>query len=167
MSNEIVNRVEKSNLVQIDLDSIYPEGERVIFDIKNLLHEESIVIEKECREYVKNCDWSVYKDKYVCITCSVEAIVPLWTYMLVASKIKPVAKKVIMGNFEDLEKSIFTDLIHSFDFSQYTDKSVIIKGCGNKPIPESVFIDFYNKVQEHAKSIMFGEACSAVPLFKK
>jgi hypothetical protein len=167
MPEEIINRVENSDLIQINLDDYYPQEERILFDIKEILHEGLILIEKEIRSFVKENDWSVYQNKYVGVFCSSDAIVPLWAFMLIASKIEPFAKKVVMGNKIELEKAIFNDVINSIDFTQFQDKSVIVKGCGNHPIPEAVFVDFTLKLQAFAKNIMFGEACSAVPLFKK
>lgn len=165
--DEITNRVENSNLVQVSLDDYYPKAERVFFDVKEVLHEGLVLIENELRSFVKQNDWSIYQDKYVGIFCSADAIVPLWAFMLIASKIEPFAKKVVMGNKAELEKAIFNDIISSIDFTQFQDKSVIVKGCGKFPIPEAVFVDFTVKLQAYAKTIMFGEACSAVPLFKK
>lgn len=167
MENDIVNRVEKSGLIQVSLDDFYPKGERVVFDIKNLLHEGFVLIEKDLRAFVKQNDWSLFKDKYVAVTCSTDAIVPLWAYMLIASHLKPFAKKVVLGNKIDLEKSIFADILNQHDFSIYKDAAVIVKGCGKYPIPESVVLDFAFRLQNVAKSIMFGEACSAVPLYKR
>jgi len=167
MADEIVNRVEKSGLEQINLDDYYPMGERVEFDLKSLLVNELALIEKEFRVFVKENDWSVYKDKYVNVLCSADAIVPLWAFMLIVSSIQPYAKKVIMGNRQDLEKAIFNDIFDELDFSQFENKSVIVKGCGHHPIPESVFVDFTYRLQKVAKNMMFGEACSAVPLYKK
>lgn len=167
MENEITNRVENSNLIQVNLDEYYPLGDRVLFDISACLQEELILIEKDFRVFVKENDWSVYQDKYVGIICSADAIVPLWAFMLIASKIKPFAKKVVYGNKSELEKAIFNDIFSALDFTKYQDKSVIVKGCGNYPIPESVVVDFSVRLQSFAKNIMFGEACSAVPLFKK
>ena len=165
--SEITNRVENSNLIQLDLDSLYPHGERVLFDVKDLLLDELVLVEKELRTFVANNDWSVYKDKYVAIDCSADAIVPLWAFMLIASKIEPFAKKVVMGNKEGLEKAIFNDIFSEMNFKQYKDTIIIVKGCGKYPIPETVFVDFAIHLQAYAKSIMFGEACSAVPLYKK
>lgn len=167
MENDIVNRVEKSGLIQVSLDDFYPKGERVIFDIKELLHEGFVLIEKPFREFVKNNHWKMFKDKYVAIACSTDAIVPLWAYMLISSQLKPFAKKVVLGNETDLEKAIFQDVLNHHDFSIYQDKGVIVKGCGKFPIPETVFVDFTYRLQEYAKTIMFGEACSAVPLYKR
>lgn len=165
--DEITNRVENSNLIQVSLDDYYPKEERVLFDLKDVLHQELVLIEKDIRTFVKQNDWSVYQDKYVGIFCSADAIVPLWAFMLVASKIKPFAKKVVMGNKTELEKAIFNDIVSSIDYTIFKDKSVIVKGCGKYPIPEAAFVDFTVKLQNYAKNILFGEACSAVPLFKK
>ena len=167
MENEIVNRVENSSLIQVSLDDFYPTGERVLFDIKPFLKNEIALIEKEFRAAVKATNWAAFNQKYVGIICSVDAIVPLWAYMLVASQLQPFAKKVVFGNKEDLEKAIFKEVLDNVDFSQYNAAAVILKGCGKYPIPESVVVDFSVKLQDYAKSIMFGEACSAVPLFKK
>jgi len=167
MEKEIINRVEKSDLIQINLDDYYPEGDRVIFDLKEQLFEGIALIEKDFRTFIKDNDWSVYKDKYVGITCSADAIIPQWAFMLLASNIELYARKVILGNKVELEKAIFAELLSNVDFSSFLDKNVILKGCGNMPIPESVFIDFTVKLQGFAKNIMFGEACSAVPIFKK
>jgi len=167
MSDEIINRVENSSLVQVNLDEFYPKGERVLFDLKGCLKDEIVLIEKEFRAFVTANDWSVYEGKYVGIICSADAIVPLWAFMLIASKIKPFAKKVIMGNQQELEKAIFEDVLSEMDFTPYKDATIIVKGCGKHPIPEAVFVAFSVKLQAYAKSIMFGEACSAVPLFKK
>ena len=112
-------------------------------------------------------DWSIYQDKYVGIVCTADAIVPLWAFMLIASKLQPYAKKVVFGNQSGLEKAIFSDVLLEVDFTQFQDKNVIVKGCGNHPIPDSVFVEFTIKLQDYAKNILFGEACSAVPLYKK
>lgn len=167
MDREIVNRVENSSLLQINLDEFYPKGERLVFDIKPCLHEGFVLMEKPFREFLKNYDWNTYQDKYVAIICSSDAIVPLWAYMLVSSHINPFVKKSVFGDLKDLEKAIFNDFLNQHDFSIYQDKNVIVKGCGKFPIPESVFVDFTNRLQNYAKSIMFGEACSAVPLYKR
>lgn len=167
MQEEIINRVENSNLVQISLDDFYPTGDRVLFDLKDHLYEGIALIEKDLRAFVKENNWSVYQDMYVGIICSADAIVPLWAYMLIASKIEPFAKKVVMGDQQALEKEIFNEVIAKIDFEKYIDKNVIVKGCGKYPIPESSFIDFTVRLQRYAKNIMFGEACSAVPLYKK
>ncbi len=167
MEKEITNRVENSNLVQVNLDDYYPKGERLIFDMKDCLKEELILVEKEFRTFVAANDWSIYQDKYVGIICSVDAIVPLWAFMLIASKLKPFTKKVVFGDKPELEKAIFNEVFSTLDFDQFRDKNVIVKGCGIHPIPEPVYVDFSIQLQSYAKNIMFGEACSAVPLYKK
>lgn len=167
MEDKIVNRVEKSGLLQVNLDEYYPMGERITFDLKNVLMNEVILVEKDLRSFVKENDWTIYKDKYVNVLCSADAIVPLWAFMLIVSSLKPYAKKVVMGTNQDLEKAIFNDILEGLDFSQFADKNVIVKGCGKYPIPESVFVDFTYRLQNVANNIMFGEACSAVPLFKR
>ncbi len=167
MADEIINRVEQSGLIQVNLDEFYPQGDRVIFDVAEYLKEGLILIEKEFRQALKQVDWKAFDDKYVAILCSSDAIVPLWAFMLVDSYLTPHTRLNVMGNIKDLEKAIFNKVLASHDFSQYTDKSVIVKGCGKHPIPESVFVDFTHLLHNHAKTIMFGEACSAVPLYKK
>lgn len=167
MEKEIINRVENSSLVQVSLDEFYPQGERVLFDIKDFLRDEIALIEKEFRAAVKETDWSKLEGRYVGVICSVDAIVPLWAFMLVATQIKPYATKVIFGNKVEIERDIFKEIFSELDFTIYQDKNVILKGCGEHPIPESVVVDFSVKLQGYAKSIMFGEACSAVPLYKR
>lgn len=167
MEKEIKNKIENSDLIQVNLDDYYPIGERILFDLKDWLKNELVLIEKDFRGSVLANDWTIYQDKYVGIICSADAIVPLWAYMLVASQIEPHAKKVVMGGALDLEKSIFSDVLAGLDYSQFDNKNVIVKGCGNHPIPETVFVDFSIKIQSSAKKIMFGEACSTVPLFKR
>lgn len=136
-------------------------------DITDFLENGLILREKPFRELVNQTNWEVYKDKYVAVFFKEDAIVPLWAYMLIASKLAPIAKKVVVGDFSVLETAIFTDVFNAFDFAAYADKNLILKGCGKLPIPNNVFIEFTLKLQEYAKSIMFGEACSAVPVYKQ
>jgi len=167
MANEIINRVATSQLITIDLEDFYPKGERVVLDIKNWLYHELILKETDFREYLKNHDWSQYQNKYVALTCSSDAIIPSWAFMLISTYISPFSKKVVVGNFTTLETSIFQDIINSIPVDDYLEKPVIIKGCSNKPIPETAYLQLIEKLQPIVKSIMFGEACSTVPLFKK
>lgn len=164
---EIVNRVANSSLVQINLDEYYPQGERVGLDITEYLKEGLILIEKDFRLQVEETDWTLFQDKYVYIYCSADAVVPLWAFMLISLRLNPYAKLVVMGEAQDMERALFESFLQGHDFGQYEDKNVIVKGCGNHPIPKSVFVEFTNRLQQTAKNIMFGEACSAVPLFKK
>ncbi|WP_297803558.1 DUF2480 family protein [uncultured Polaribacter sp.] len=166
MSEEIINRVSKSKLKTFDLEEIYPEGKRVLFDVKDWLFQELILKETDFRESVKNHDWSQYKKSFVAVNCSVDAIIPSWAFMLVASELMPFANKVVIGNLELLETAVYQELISFIDFKEFEDAPVIIKGCANKPIPDSAYAFLIEKLQPIAKSIMFGEACSTVPLYK-
>ena len=166
MAEEIINRVANSKLKTFDLEEIYPEGKRILFDIKDWLFEEIILKEKDFRASVKNHDWSQYKNSFVAVTCSVDAIIPSWAFMLIASELIPFANKVVIGNLELLETTIYQELISFLDFKDFANAPVIIKGCAEKPIPNSAFAFLIEKLQPIAKSIMFGEACSTVPLYK-
>jgi len=167
MSEKIVNRVASSQLINIDLEDFYPEGERVLFDIKEWLFAEQILKEKDFRKSVKNNNWNTYQNKFVALTCSVDAIIPSWAYLLIATKLSPFAKKIVVGNLETLETSIFQEIIDRLPVKNYINKPVIIKGCSNKPIPETAYIQLIARLLPFVRSIMYGEACSNVPLFKK
>lgn len=165
--SEIVNRVAKSPLITFDLEDYYPEGKRVVIDIKDWLYEELILREKEFRDQVSKHDWAQYQDAYVALHCSSDAIIPGWAYMLVSSKLQPFAKKAIVGDLEQLETILFQTIIEEIDVTPFTDKPVIIKGCSDKPVPANAYVWITAKVQTVAKSVMYGEACSSVPLFKR
>ena len=167
MAEEIINRVANSKLETLDLEDFYPKGARVSFDIKEWLHEELILIEKEFRQKVKEHNWTQYQDTYVALTCSVDAIIPSWAYLLLTTELSPFAKKIVVGNLELLETVIYQEIINNLTFENLKDKPVIIKGCANKPIPSSAYTLLIQRIQPVAKTIMFGEACSTVPLFKK
>lgn len=167
MEKEIVNRVAQSKLVTFDLEDLYPSGERRVLDIKDWLHEGFILREKEFRMHVEEHDWSSYQDAFVALQCSTDAIVPGWAFMLVASRLNPYAKKVVIGSLEDMETSLYQTLLDDLDVSQFEGKPVIIKGCSNKPVPENAYIMAMAKIQQVAKSVMYGEACSSVPLYKQ
>lgn len=167
MPDEIVNRVSQSKLVTFDLEEYYPEGKRVVLDIKNWLFEGFILKEKEFRNYISEHDWVQYKDAFVALDCSSDAIIPGWANMLLASKLQPFAKKVIIGSLEQLESSLYQSIIENIDVTEYRDKPVIIKGCTDKPVPPNAYIWITSKMQRVAKSVMYGEACSSVPLYKK
>lgn len=164
---EIVNRVANSKLVTFDLEEIYPKGERVTFDISQWLMEGIVLRENDFRENAMKQDWSQYHDKFVALFCSTDAIVPGWAYLLLSLHLAPFAKKVTVGNLEELESILFAELLQNIDISEYKDKPVIIKGCAHKPIPQNAYVLLAQKLQPVAKSIMYGEACSSVPLFKK
>ena len=165
--SEIVNRVANSKLVTFDLEALYPAGERILLDIKDWLYEGLILREKEFRDFVSNHHWEQYQDAYVAVTCSTDAIVPGWAYMLVASHLNPFAKRVVKGNLEVLETSIYQAIIDKLDVAEFTEKPVIIKGCSNKPVPENAYLMAVAKIQTVAKGVMYGEACSSVPIYKK
>ncbi|NJW52906.1 DUF2480 family protein [Salinimicrobium oceani] len=167
MPEEIINRVANSKLVTFDLEDLYPKGERVLFDIKDWLYEGFVLREKEFRAAAKDHDWTQYSGKYVALTCSTEAIIPGWAYMLISTCLAPHAKKVVAGDLEMLETVLYTEILNQLDVSQYKDMPVIIKGCSRKPVPQNAYLQIINKLQPVARSIMYGEACSSVPLYKK
>lgn len=163
---EIINKVTNSVLEVFDLEDYYPNGNRVQIDISQWLFEGFILKEKDFRDSLKNYNWSQYQESFVAINCATDAIIPAWASILVTIYVAPFAKKVVFGNFNDLETALYQEILNGLDFSKYQDKSVIIKGCSKKPVPESAYILAVQKLQPFAKSIMYGEACSAVPLYK-
>ncbi|MGH1385395.1 DUF2480 family protein [Kordia sp.] len=167
MADEIINRVAQSKLITFNLEDYYPSGERTLFDISGWLMEGLILREKEFRKYVAEYDWSQHQGQYIALCCSTDAIIPAWAYMLVSVHLAPFVEKVIIGTLENLETSLYQDIINNLDVSDYQDKPVIIKGCANKPIPDNAYTMMINKLQGVARSIMYGEACSSVPLYKK
>lgn len=166
MSDEIINKVANSSLINIDLEDFYPEGPRVIFDLKDWLYEELILKEKDFRQNLKEHDWWQYEGKYVAMTCTADAIVPSWAYLLVATYLQPVAKKVIQGTLKDLDQILYTEIIANLPIDEYVDGKIIVKGCSRKPVPESAYVQLIEKLQPVVNSFMFGEACSTVPLYK-
>ncbi len=168
MAEEIVNRVANNkNLITFDLEDYYPEGNRILFDIKDWLFEGLILREKDFRKHVTEHDWSQYQNTYVALSCSTDAIIPGWAYLLLTSAVLPFSKKVVVGSLENLETILYNEIIDTLDFSEYQDKLLIIKGCANKPVPQGAYIALIQKLQPIAKSIMYGEACSSVPLYKR
>ena len=167
MAKEIVNRVANSKLITFNLEDYYPEGERVLFDVKDWLLEGFVLRESEFREQAKNHDWSQYEGKFIALTCSSDAIIPAWAFMLLATYLQPFAKKVINGDLETLETVLYTEVISKMDVSNLQDKPVIVKGCAHKPVPKNAYLLLIEKLQPVVKSLMYGEACSSVPLYKK
>ena len=167
MENEIVNKVSQSGLIAIDLEDYYPEGERVLFDIKDLLFQGLILREKDFRDYVNNEDWNKYKDKYVAIICTTDAVIPTWAYMLLVVQLEPVAKKVVFGDLDTLETIIYFEILSEIKVEDYKDSRIVIKGCSKLPVPKSAYVEITRLLRPHAKSIMYGEPCSTVPLYKK
>lgn len=166
MSEEIINKVANSGLITIDLEELYPKGERVLFDIKPLLFHELILKEKDFREFIKEHSWSQYKDKLVAITCTADAIIPTWAYMLVSIALEPFAKKIVFGDLETLEAIAFNEALLSIVYEDYKDKRVVIKGCSNLPVCTNAYVELVRGLKPFAKSIMYGEPCSTVPLYK-
>lgn len=167
MSQEIINKVANSALEVFDLEDYYPTGIRTQIDISQWLYEGVLLKEKDFREALKNHDWTQYQGHFVAINCSTDAIIPAWAKILVTVYVSPYATKIISGNINDLETSLYQYILNSIDYSIYKDKPIILKGCSKKPVPESAYILAIQKLQLVAKSIMYGEACSAVPLYKK
>jgi hypothetical protein len=163
---EIINKVANSVLEIFDLEDYYPKGIRAKIDISLWLEEGFLLKEKDFREHLKNHDWSQYQGQFVAINCSTDAIVPAWASILVAVQLAPFAAKIINGNLEDLEASLYEELLSKIDYSMYKNKAVIIKGCSKKPVPMRAYVLAAQYLQPFARSIMYGEACSAVPLFK-
>jgi len=168
MSEEIfVNKVAESGLITLDLEQFYPKGIIKTFDLKAYLFMELILKEKDFRAALQTTDWTVYQDSYVAITCSVDAIIPMWAYMLIASYLQPFAKDVVFGDEQNLVNSIFIKNLASFDAASFEDKRVVVKGCGDVSIPESAYVEITNRLRPYVKSIMYGEPCSTVPIYKK
>lgn len=164
---EIENKVLNSGLITLDLETLYHPGERLVFDIKPLLFREMILKEKDFRDYIKNHDWSQYQGKNIAFMCSTDAIVPTWAYMLLARAIQPFANRYVFGDLPALENTLFYDAISKIDLEELRDKRVIVKGCSDLNVPVSAYVEVTNKLLPVVKSIMYGEACSNVPIYKK
>jgi len=167
MNDGIVNRVSESLLTTIDLEEFYPEGETAVFDMKDHLFMGLILKEKDFREALKTLDLSIYKDKNVAITCTADAIIPMWAYMLAATYLQPVAKEIIFGDADFLHKTLFLKNLATINVKDYEDKRVVIKGCGDQPISETAYVEITKLLRPVVKSIMYGEPCSTVPIYKK
>lgn len=164
---EIINRVAGSTLEIFDLEDYYPKEIHSQINISEWLFDGFLLKEKDFREVLKNYNWSQYQDHVVAINCSNDAIIPAWASVLVTIYLTPFAKKIVAGTRKDLDSFLYHEILLSLDYSLYKDKAVIIKGCSKRPVPESAYIFVAQKLQPFAKSIMYGEACSAVPLYKK
>jgi hypothetical protein len=163
----IMNRVEASGLVTLDLEDFYPKETIRIFDLKNYLFRGLIIKEKDFREALKNTNWTEFENCNVAVTCSTDAIIPVWAYMLVGIYLQPVAKNIVLGDKEKLIETIIMSNISAIDANGYFDKRVVVKGCGEVKIPDSAYLGITAKLQPFAKSIMYGEPCSTVPVYKK
>ena len=166
-TEEILNRVATSGIVSLDLEEMYHPGERVLYDIKDNLFQGMILKEKDFREFLKLNDWSIYQGKNVAIICSEDAIVPTWAYMLLAIQLEPYANKVVFGDLNMLEDKLFSDSIQQIDPEEFRGKRVVVKGCSKFPVPISAYVNITNLLKPVVQSLMFGEPCSTVPLYKK
>ena len=167
MEQTIVNKVAESGIVTLNLEDYYPNGEIVLFDLKDFLFMGLILKEKDYRAALQNINWPQYQNKYVAITCTADAIIPTWAYMLAASSLQPVAKDVFFGNEKTLIANMLLKNIGNINAEDFTDKRVVIKGCGDIQIPENAYVAITLKLRPFAKSIMYGEPCSTVPVYKK
>ena len=167
IQENFVNKVAASGLITLNLESYYHQGERVVYDIKENLFHGLMLREKDFRAFIKEHDWSVYTGKNVAIICSADAIVPTWAYMLLSNKLKPYANEVVFGGLEALEAVLFTRALAKIELSKYQDERVVIKGCADIDIPVAAYVEITNLLSPVVKSIMYGEPCSTVPVFKR
>ena len=168
MSDEIVNKVAESGLVTIDLEKYLPQkGSIAVFDLKDFLFMGMIIKEKDFREALKQQDWEKYRSKNVAIVCTADAIIPVWAYMLVTTYLQPVANETIVGDEKEIYKTVFLKNISSIHESEFADKRIVLKGCGETPIDDFAYAEATRKLLPVAKSIMYGEPCSTVPVYKK
>ncbi|MGB8191790.1 MAG: DUF2480 family protein [Chitinophagaceae bacterium] len=167
MSDAIVNKVAESGLITLDLETYYPSGEVLVFDLEDYLFMGLILKEKDFRTALQQMDWSAYQDKYVAVTCTADAVIPMWAYMLVSAYLQPIAKEVVFGSADDLRKQLLLRNIQQINMNEFNDKRVVIKGCGDVPIGEFAYMEITQKLRPVAKSIMYGEPCSTVPIFKR
>lgn len=165
--DKIINKVANSSLEIFDLEDYYPKGIRTQIDIAQWLFDGFMLKEKDFREALKNHDWSQYENHLVALHCSTEAILPTWAPILVTTYVASFAQRVVLGTINEIDEVIYNEILATLDYSPFINKSVILKGCSKKPVPQSAYILAIQKLQKVAKSVMFGEACSAVPLFKK
>lgn len=167
IQENIVNKVAASGLMTLDLEHYYHQGERVIYDIKENLFHGLMLREKDFRAFIKEHDWSVYAGKNIAVICSADAIVPTWAYMLLATKLKPYAHEIVFGSLDALEAVLFTKALAQIDLSLYKDERVVVKGCADIDIPVAAYVEITNLLSPMVKSIMYGEPCSTVPVFKR
>ena len=167
MDETIVNRVTKSPLVTLELEKYYHSGERILIDLKEILFQGMILREKDFREWAKTHDWSQYKDKNVAVHCTADAIIPTWAYMLIATKAEAFCNMIVQGDLDRLETMLFHEAISKIDLEDYKDKMVVVKGCSKVEVPASAYLEISRKLYPISKSIMYGEPCSTVPVYKR
>lgn len=164
---EIINKVDQTSLVTINLEEYYDQNKRVFIDLKEHLEDGLVLRERDFRSFVKSNDWSQYKDVHVAIDITSDAIVPAWAFMLVASAVSPFSKTVIKGSLDDLNKHLYTRTLKDINLTELKDKFVIVKGCSKVPVPESTYVELCALLLPVVKTLSYGEACSKVPLFKR
>ncbi len=167
IENQIINKVANSGLVSLDLETFYPKGERVLYDLKQNLFMDLILKEKDFREFLKIHDWSQYAGKNVAITCTEDVLIPTWAYMLLVSKLQPFAHKIVLGNLDKLEEVLFDEALSNINLEPFYNAKIVIKGCSKEAVPTSAYVKITELLQPIAQSIMFGEPCSTVPIFKR
>lgn len=167
MSDILINKVAESGIISLNLEDFYPKGEIKTFDLKYFLYMGLILKEKDYRAALLTTDWEVYRDKYVAIICSADAVIPMWANMLAASYLQPVAKDLAFGDEKKLIETVLLKNIATLNLDEYTDKRIVVKGCGDVSIPETAYVEITNRLRPVVKSIMYGEPCSTVPIFKK
>lgn len=168
MEDILVNKVAESGIITLNLESFLPREDKiVVFDIKPFLFREMILREKDFRAALTEHNWEQYQDKWVAVSCSVDAIIPMWAFMLISSRLTPFAAAVFSGSKEQVKEQLLLQHIEAIDSKEYADKRVVIKGCGDNPLPESAFLAITQKLTPLVKSLMYGEPCSTVPVYKK
>lgn len=167
MEDGIINKVAASGIVQLNLEDYYPRTEIVVFDLKPYLFMELVLKEKDFRDALLKHEWARYRDKVVALTCSADAIIPMWAYMLAATYLAPVARELIFGDEKEAFRQTFIQNIRDIRGEDFSGERVFIKGCGELPIPEFAYMEITKKLIPHVKSIMYGEPCSTVPVFKR
>jgi len=163
----IVNRVARSNLVTLNLEDFYRVGDRVLIDLKDQLFQGLVLREKDFRAFVSGHDWVQYEGKFVAVHCSADAIIPVWAYMLVGLSLRPFAEEIHFGDLSALEEHLFFEALGKENWLKYKDARVVVKGCGVLPIPSGAFMEVSVRLQPHVQSLLYGEPCSTVPLYKR
>lgn len=164
---EIVNRIANSPIITFKLEDYFPEGDRVLIDIKDQLFMGMILKEKDFRAWVKEHDWTQYEGKHVAITCSVDTIIQVWAYMLLETRLHPYAASVVMGDLDHLEETLWKQVLDKIDFSDFADRPIVVKGCSEIKIPASIYVEATRRLMPYAKKLSYGEPCSTVPLYKR
>jgi hypothetical protein len=164
---EIINKVANSALITFDLEELYQPGERVLIDIKDQLFQGLILREKDFREFIKTTDWSAYQNKFVAIACTADAIIPTWAYLLLAIALEPYAKLIVFGSKVALEERLYQDALSKIDWSKFEGAKIVVKGCSKVEVPDAAYVEVVRKLRPIASSLMFGEPCSTVPLYKR